>query len=147
MALIDSFDPHKSLQNIKPRVEMTKSRRDRMFKNFFFCLNESCIDTFESEDDLQMHILLNQHTTKESCFRSKDKAKLALFEKIKSDHASYSIFQPPTSAVALNHIPRHFEVFTKSGCALRTRKPPKPIDKLVKAFINSIFEEEKIYGE
>lgn len=94
-----------------------------------------------------MHILLNQHTTRESCLQSKDKAKVALFEKVKNDYASSSTFQPPTNAIVPNRIPRHFQIFTTSGWALRTRKPWKQIDKLVKAFVKSIFEEEKVYGE
>ena len=147
VTLIDSFDPYTSSQSFKPPVATLTTRSNRMYKSFFFCLSESCIDTFEFEEDLHMHILLNQHTTKESCVRSNDKAKMALFEKIKNDHVSSSTFQPPTTAVVPNRIPRHFKIFTTSGWALRTRKPWKQIDKLVKAFVKSIFDEEKVYGK
>ena len=147
VTLIDSFDPCTSAQSFKPPAATVTTRSNRTYRSFFFCLNESCANTFECEEDLHMHILLNQHTTKESCLRSKNEAKLALFEKVKNDYASSSTFQPPTTAIVPNRIPCHFQIFTTSGCALRTRKPWKQIDKTVKAFVKSIFEVEKVYGE
>ena len=118
-----------------------------MFKSFIFCPYEFCIDTFESEESLNTHILLARHTTKENCLRSKDKAKLILFEKIKNvDGSFFSSFRPTSTTISPILIPRHYKIFTEEGWALRTRKPYKPIDKAVKAYIKSIFEEEKLYG-
>jgi hypothetical protein len=121
-----------------------------MFKTFIFCQTDCCTDTFESEEDLNMHILLDQHTIKKSSFRTVDKAKLMLFEKIKTDNASSSILQTTTTTsinTPLTRSPRYYEVFNSPGWALRIRKPVKRIDKAIKEFLKSIFEEEKLYGK
>jgi hypothetical protein len=119
-----------------------------MLKTFIFCSTEYCTDTFESEGDLNIHILLDQHTIKKNSFRSTDKAKLMLFEKIKNENTSSSILQPTTTTTASStHIPRHYRVFDSQGWALRVRKTAKRIDKAVKEFVKSIFEEEKVYGK
>ncbi|CAF4613272.1 unnamed protein product [Rotaria socialis] len=145
VTLVSSFEKYDSSQKVLTTITKTK-RSDRMFKTLVFCPNESCIDTFEKEEDLNVHILLNQHTIKRSSFRSTDKAKLMLFEKIKNDSTSPSTLQSTATTTVLTNIPRHYKVFAMQGWALRARKPAKSIDKAVKEFIKSIFEEEKIYG-
>ena len=85
MTLASSFEKYESIKNF-PKITTKSKRTDRMFKKIIFCLNESCINTFESEDDLNVHILLNQHTTKDSSLRLEDKAKLLLFEKLKNNN-------------------------------------------------------------
>lgn len=125
----------------------SKRRTDRIVKTFLFCPKESCIDTFESEEKLESHILIDQHTTKESSLRTNDKVKLMLFEKMKDMNTGTIIQQPTTTTTTAGlSIPRHAKPFTIQGWALRKRKPYKPIDKDVKAFIKAIFEEEKSYG-
>ena len=75
-------------------------------------------------------------------------AKLMLFEKIKSVNTTLLAPIPPTTIQDVpTYLPRRYKLFHTQGWALRTRKPAKPIDKDVKEFIKSIFEEEKIYGE
>ncbi|CAF4154958.1 unnamed protein product, partial [Rotaria sordida] len=147
--LLSSFDKYESFDSL-PAKKSSSTRTDRMFKKVIFCPNESCIDTFEQEDDLNVHILLNQHTTKDSNLRLQDKAKLILFEKMKNENISSSSIQSTTTITAatttLLDIPRHYKMFQTQGWALRTKKPSRPIDKNVKAFVKLIFEQEKLYG-
>ncbi|CAF1458184.1 unnamed protein product [Adineta steineri] len=143
--LVNSFDKYESYQS-PPTSTTNKKRTDRMLKTFVFCPTECCTDTFESEEELNVHILLNQHTIKKSSYRTKDIAKLMLFEKIKNDSTSSLILPSTSPTTSSTHIPRHYKVFSVQGWALRTRKKVKPIDKSVKEFIKTIFEEEKLYG-
>jgi len=150
VALVSSFEKYESVQSFTT-VATNSKRTDRMFKKIIFCPNESCINTFESEDDLNVHILLNQHTTKESSLRLQDKTKLMLFERLKNNNMSSSTLQPTATTATTNtssiDVPRHTKFFQAQGWALRIRKPCKPIHKDVKEFIKSIFEQEKVYGK
>ena len=140
----ERFDSSQTLSTKTPKIERT----DRSYKSFFFCPNESCINTFESEDELNAHILIDQHTTKESSLRTTDQAKLILFERIRGVNNSSVLHSTATAtANTPSHLPRHYKYFTTHGWALRFRKPAKPIDKAVKEFIIAIFEEERTQGK
>lgn len=118
-----------------------------MFKTFVFCPIEPSINTFECEEDLDTHIALNQHTTKENSLRSNDRAKLILFEKTKDIQTLSESFRSTTTATTTASISRHFKLFQKAGWALRIRKPYKRIDQDVKAYLKLVFQEEQIYGK
>jgi hypothetical protein len=62
------------------RIEK-KKRTDRKYISFFFCTNDACVESFQSEDDLINHHLIGQHTTKDSQLTSNDAAKILLFDK------------------------------------------------------------------
>lgn len=111
-----------------------------------FCPHESCICTFESQDELQDHVLIDQHTTTESSLRTNDRIKVMLFEKMKNMDTSPIISQSITTTSTLTSVPRHSKPFLTEGWALRKRKPAKPIDKDVKEFIRSVYEQEKSFG-
>ena len=123
-----------------------KKRTDRTIKSFLFCPNESCICTFESEEELHDHVLIDQHISTESSLRTNDKVKVMLFEKMKSIHTSPIIHQSITTTNLFTTLPRHSKPFLTQGWALRKRKPAKPIDKDVKEYIRLLFEEEKSFG-
>jgi hypothetical protein len=122
-------------------------RSDRTLKTFLFCPNELCINTFESEEEFDLHVLADQHTTNESSLRTNDKVKIMLFEKTKNINTSPIVSQPAAIKNSSTNIPRHYKSFAVEGWALRKRKKFKPIDKNVKEFIKSIFDEEKAYGK
>jgi hypothetical protein len=143
--LVDSFERYELYRDFSTTTSSRK-RTDRTIKTLLFCPNESCIEVFESEEELDHHIIIDQHTTKESSLRTNDKVKLMLFEKMKNINAPTIISQSTTTTNSLISIPRHYKPFAIQGWALRKRKPSKPIDKDIKEFIKSIFEEEKIYG-
>ena len=146
--LVETFEQLKPTHHAALQTTATTQRDDRMFKTFFFCPNESCISTFESEEDLDTHIALDQHTTKEGSLRSKDRAKLILLEKTKDNQTSSMSFSSTlATTTTTTSIPRHYKVFQKDGWALRLRKPYRRIDENVKAYLKLIFEEEKIYGK
>lgn len=145
--LAESFGKFKTIHNDSSQRTTTTRRNDRMFKPFIFCPNGSCINTFESEEDLENHISLNQHTTKDSCLRSKDRVKLMLFDKLRNDQTSSLSLRPVSVTTASTYIPRHYKLFEKEGWALRVRKPSKRIDDNVKVYIKLIFEEEQMYGK
>lgn len=148
LKLVESFEKLKPIDHLPPQTTSTTNRNDRIFKTFFFCPNESCINTFELEEDLVTHIALNEHTTKESSLRSKDRAKLMLFEKTKDNQTLSTSFSSTTATTtATTSLPRHYKVFQKEGWALRLRKPYRRIDENVKTYIKLVFQEEKVYGK
>jgi hypothetical protein len=49
--------------------------------SFFFCSDDACIESFESEEDLITHESIGQHTTRDSHFSANDTAKILLFDK------------------------------------------------------------------
>jgi hypothetical protein len=51
-----------------------------------------------------------------------------------------------TTANVPTHLPKHFQIFEKTGWALRTHKPSRRIDKAVKDYIHMIYEEETMNG-
>ncbi|CAF4890567.1 unnamed protein product [Rotaria sp. Silwood1] len=127
-------------------ISISSNGSDRTLKTFLFCPNELCIKTFESEEELDLHLLADQYTTKESSLRTNDKVKIMLFEKKKNVNIS-PIVSPPTAINnSSTNIPRHYKSFAVEGWALRKRKKIKPIDKNVKEFIKFIYDEEKHYG-
>ena len=144
--LVDFFERHELPQEYLTKMSSTK-RSDRTLKTFLFCPNELCINTFESEEELHLHFFADQHTTTESSLRTNDKAKIMLFEKTKNENTSSIIWQPTSIKNSSINIPRHYKFFAIPGWALRKRKTSKKIDKNVKEFIKSIFEEEKTYGK
>lgn len=144
--LVESFEKLQATHDVSSSATTNIKRNDRMFKTFLFCPIDSCINTFECEEDLDIHIVLNQHTTKENSLRSNDKAKLMLFEKTKDIQTSSANFRSIITTTATTSISRHYQLFQKSGWALRIRKPYKRIDEDVKAYLKLVFQEEKVYG-
>ena len=143
--LVHPFNKYESAQT-DAATSKTRKRSDRLLKSFFFCPNEFFIDTFESEEELSIHLLSDQHTTKETSLRSNDKTKMILFDKIRNDSMSLSTSSKITSISISNEVPRRYQFFTTQGWALRKRKPSTAIDRQVKALVKSIFDEERKSG-
>lgn len=58
-----------------------KERKDRKYTSFYFCSDDHCIESFQSEDDLLAHETIGEHTTIDSVSNANDTAKVLLFDK------------------------------------------------------------------
>ncbi|CAF1280023.1 unnamed protein product [Rotaria sordida] len=148
MKLVESFEPSNSNAiNIVLDSEK-KKRTDRKHMSFFFCSNDSCSESFQSEDDLITHESIGQHTTKDNHFSANDAAKILLFDKMRaSNPAIHSVINTTTTSNSPIHLPKNFSLFENTGWASRTHKPSHRIDKAVKEYIQKIYEEEKVNGQ
>ena len=78
MRLVDSFE---SGSTMNMTSLSNKRRSDRLYQSFFFCPDDSCIESFNDEDTLNDHVATGTHTTKESRVSSNDTARILLFDK------------------------------------------------------------------
>lgn len=78
MRLVESFE---SGSTISMTSLANKRRSDRQYQTFFFCPDDSCIESFNDEDTLNSHVSTGAHTTKESRVSSNDTARILLFDK------------------------------------------------------------------
>lgn len=147
MTLISFFEKYESdpLDDGQTETRSRKKRSDRILNCVYFCPNESCVSTFESEQELNLHLSLDQHTSQKSSLRLDDQAKILLFEKVRNENVSAALPRTSLTSTA-TELPRHYRFFTKEGWAIRTRKPWKAIDIDVKAFVKLIFDEERRTG-
>ena len=76
--LVESFEPSTDTDRIRP---VTKRGDDHRYRSFFFCPDDSCIESFHDEDQLNSHITSGTHSTKQSKTSSNDTARVLLFEK------------------------------------------------------------------
>jgi hypothetical protein len=78
MRLVESFEPT-SIINVSGLT--SKRRSDRQYQKFFFCPDDSCIESFNDEDELNTHVASSTHTNRESRTSSNDSARILLFDK------------------------------------------------------------------
>ena len=154
MKLTTAFTSFAATSDEQKRVE----RRDRQMTSFYFCLQDNCVLTFNSEDELTCHILSGSHLTIDDRLNVYDKAKIQLFDKLRDAAVSTTTttaldFLPSTVTTAPVLPQAHLLASTKTlnyfntgGWALKVQKPRRPIDPLVKTFIKSVMDEEKLYG-
>ena len=78
MRLVESFESA-STSNINHLV--SKRRSDRQYQKFFFCPDDSCVESFNDEDELNIHVASGAHTNKETRTSSNDTARILLYDK------------------------------------------------------------------
>ncbi|CAF1545057.1 unnamed protein product [Adineta ricciae] len=147
MKLIEPFEPSNCDNNNNNVHVRNRQRNDRNYTSFFFCSNDACIESFQSEDELLVHESIGQHTTKDSTLSANDTAKVLLFEKMRSGTSHFQLASQTTTTSNLpNYIPKRFSIFEKLGWGLRIRKQPQRIDTSIKEFIQNIYEKEMRNG-
>ena len=78
MRLVESFEP---ASTVNVNCLTGKRRNDRQYQKFFFCPDDSCIESFNDEEELNIHVASGAHTNKESRMSSNDAARILLYDK------------------------------------------------------------------
>jgi hypothetical protein len=152
MKLTEAF----TSSNVPSDAQKHGERRDRQMTSFYFCSQESCVLTFNSEDELTSHISSGSHLTIDDRLNVYDRAKVQLFDKLRDTRASTSrnvdtlssadtTASVPSQSLFLRSAKTR-GIFNTEGWALKVQKPRRSSDPLIKAFIKSVIEEEKLYG-
>ena len=124
------------------------SREGRSFNETHWCPIDNCVMVFNSMDDLNLHIISNQHQLNNDPKKkqsSNDAARMYLMQSLKTIHVNtanetsgilqqQSSFQTTTTTSTFS-INKFINYLNCDGWALRLRKPGQRISQDVKDFI------------
>ena len=120
-------------------------RKDCVHHQLLMCPVNGCTTTFESEENLDVHIAANLHKIpSEDPRTSNDIARLHLIETVRSTnlkslHDVKRIKRGQTSSTNVTNGSQHYQYFSSVGWALRTRKHNNNMSDKTKNFIKDMW--------